>query len=79
MSVKSVILNIEPSGVSPDRRSESFVLGGFTCPYCKGAGVFVRQTGRNVMVEDSCKVCNGRGKLQAKALVCWIPDDERVT
>jgi hypothetical protein len=60
----------------PDKKGEVFTIRDIPCGRCNGIGHFYpTQTGRDEYEENTCPVCKGVGKMQAKIVVGWLPDN----
>lgn len=68
-------LSIEPGKYEDGSKAETFVSSGHGCPHCGGRGKFMPyQTDYNTWEQDTCKVCNGTGKLKAAISLQWSSD-----
>lgn len=76
MSKLNHILVVEPPKFLTTSKGEVFTKKGFLCTYCNGNGSF---RGKQISHDDykvnPCPVCKGTGKLQAKIVVGWSPDE----
>lgn len=76
MSKIKQLIEITPPLHVQAKAGEVFTLHGFDCPNCNGRGLFsAEQTGHHEYDQKTCNACKGTGKLQAKIVVGWLPDD----
>jgi len=59
-------------------KGEAFTSHGHKCTHCNGRGYFQEQKGNGDYERTPCKVCKGAGKLQAKIVIGWSPDDRYI-
>lgn len=74
MSKKTETIELSPRYSSC--KAERFVIGGFECPQCNGAGHHVKEVGRNDHIVMPCANCGGVGQLRATAIIDWSPDNK---
>ena len=59
-------------------KGEVFTVKGVECSHCNGSGSFRgKQISHDEYDRNLCPVCKGAGKLQAKIVVGWSPDENR--
>ncbi|MCL1943345.1 MAG: hypothetical protein FWF54_07355 [Candidatus Azobacteroides sp.] len=75
MSENKQLIEIKPPK-SPYIKGKVHTIRGIPCAYCNGNGYFTsEQTIHNEHEKNPCPVCKGAGKMQAKVVVGWLPDN----
>jgi len=79
MSKLNHVLTIEPpEGFGEPSKGEVFTVRGIKCTYCNGLKSFRgKQISHDEFECNPCPACKGAGKLQAKIVVGWSPDENR--
>lgn len=82
MSVEQKLLNVCPDDFYKDNRPEIYSYSDFRCPTCNGQGFFyqsgyMQKFKKNLDDPDfiECTRCKGTGRLQAKIVIKWMPED----
>jgi len=76
MSKLNNTLKIEPPKLlGSNHNGETFSSHGHTCTYCNGHRTFSEQVTYDEYKTKDCPVCKGVGKLQAKIVIGWLPDN----
>ena len=76
MSKLKHFIELKAPETNKEKVGEVFTVGGLTCGHCDGQKYFLpTEIGHNKFEENPCPVCKGTGKMQAKVVVGWLPDN----
>lgn len=82
MSRTLQLLNITPESHNKENEPEVKSYSDFECPSCNGKGFFNHSGWAAKFKKDlddpdfvECTRCAGTGKLQAKVVIKWMPED----
>lgn len=78
MSNKNSSINIFPKCGISNSKTEEFIFKGHECSVCHGRKEFTEQTGHDEFETTPCPLCEGTGKLKAKVIIAWSPDNETI-
>lgn len=74
MSAQNQIIFIQPMlFIGESNRKERIESKGHLCPDCHGSGWHWGEDERGERVKEPCRICEGRGKLDAVVTIEWKP------